>query len=75
VTRPGPNLMKLWQNYTRALMTVLPPETGESIKQTVLKHARAVAEAAGGVVGLGRISSAEAKILRTLEEAFQPARK
>jgi hypothetical protein len=69
---PKPKLMVLWQNYTRALMAELPPEAGERIRQTVLKHARAVADAAGGFLGIGRVSSQEEKILRTLEAAFLP---
>jgi tellurite resistance protein len=68
--RPGPNLMKLWKNYTRALLAELTPEAGNRIKQTVLKHARAIAEAAGGFLGLGRISQKEEKMIRAVEEAF-----
>jgi hypothetical protein len=68
--RPAPKLMKLWRDYTQALMRQLPPEIGEPLKQTVLGHARAVAEAAGGFLGLGRISHQEEKVLAALEEAF-----
>lgn len=70
--RPLPKLMKLWQNYTRALLAELPPEAGERIRQSVLEQARALAVAAGGFLGLARISSEEEKVLRALEEAFRP---
>ncbi len=70
-TRPKPDLMRLWQNYTRALIAELPPEVGERIKTTVLAHAHAVAEAAGGFLGFSRSSTQEKKILKTLEEAFE----
>jgi len=71
--RPEPKLMQLWRDYTRALMAELTPEAGERIKATVLAHARAVADAAGGFLGINRVSRPEEKILRELEEAFQPS--
>lgn len=67
---PEPRLMELWLNYTKALMQELPPEAGRGIKETVLGHARAAAEAAGGFLGFGRISAKEAAVLQTLESAF-----
>ncbi len=68
---PDPKLMKCWMDYTRALMSELTHEACESVRQTVLGHARAVAEAAGGFLGLGRVSHAEEKILRVLKEALE----
>lgn len=69
--RPEPKVMKLWKNYARALMSELTPEARELIRQTVLKHARAVANAAGGFLGFSRASSAEKKVLFALEEALK----
>jgi hypothetical protein len=69
--RPEPKLMQCWKAYTQALMSELTPEACEGIRRTVLGHARAVAEAAGGFLGLGRVSHAEEKMLRVLEEAFE----
>ena len=68
--RPDPKLMEIWKNYTRVLMGELTPEAGESVKGTVMQHARAVAEAAGGFLGFARLSSQEEKVLRGIEEAF-----
>jgi len=73
--RPEPKLMKLWKNYTQALMGELTPEAQKLIRQTVLEHARAVAEAAGGFLGFGRVSNEENAVLLTLEEAFRIERK
>ena len=70
-TPPEPRLMQIWTSYTRALMGQLPPEVRERLKQTILAHARSVAQAAGGFLGLGRTSSREDKVLRVLEHAFQ----
>jgi uncharacterized membrane protein YheB (UPF0754 family) len=68
--RPEPELMKLWTDYTRELMGQLTPDAQECIRGTVLEHARAVAAAAGGFLGLGQVSSEEEEVLRALEEAF-----
>jgi hypothetical protein len=73
--RPEPRMMKLWQNYTKALLAELPAEAGQNIKQTLLKQARSLAEAAGGFLGLARISNEEAEVLRSLEKAFRPRSK
>jgi hypothetical protein len=70
--RPQPKLMKLWQNYAKALVAELPPEAGERIRQNVLAQARTLAAAAGGFLGFARMSGEEEKVLRALEEAFRP---
>jgi tellurite resistance protein len=69
--RPEPELLKLWEDYTRAMMQDLGAEMGARVKETVLSHARAVAEAAGGFLGLGRVSKPEEKMLLALEKAFE----
>ena len=74
-TRPEPKIMKLWTSYAQALAAEMPPEICRSIKGTILSHARSVAQAAGGFLGLGRTSSAEDKVLRKLERAFHPPAK
>jgi hypothetical protein len=68
--RPGPKLMQCWKDYTRALMAHIKEEDRSSIRDTVLHHARAVAEAVGGFLGYGRISGSEQKVLRSLEKSF-----
>jgi hypothetical protein len=40
------------------------------LRETVIGQARAVAEAAGGFLGLGKVSPAEDEMLRRLERAF-----
>lgn len=69
--RPEPKLMKLWKDYTQELMGHLTPEAQGCIKQTVLEHARAVAEAGGGFLGFGRVSDEEQEVLSALEVAFK----
>ncbi len=70
--RPKPELLEAWKHYIAALCRQLTPEEVTQLKQDLLGRARKVAEAAGGILGFGnKISDAEAKVLRTLEEAFE----
>lgn len=69
--RPEPELMKLWTDYTQELMGQLTPDARECIQGTVLGHARAVAEAAGGFLGFGRVSKREEEVLSVLAAAFE----
>jgi hypothetical protein len=49
----------------------LDEDTGAQLKNSVMGRARAVAEAAGGILGLASISSAEKQKLDELEWAFE----
>jgi len=70
--RPKPELLNAWKHYIAALCRQLSPEETAQLKQDLLGRARAVAEAAGGILGYGnKISDVEQKVLKTLEEAFE----
>lgn len=71
--RPEPTLLLLWKDYTRALMADLDEDARDQMARTVLQHARTVAEAAGGFLGMKRTSAAEEATLDSLAEAFKPA--
>ncbi len=73
VAEPPPaNFLTLWAAYVRELRSTLSAEDFASLRTGVLHQARAVAEAAGGFLGIGRVSAEEAEVLRTLEAAFEP---
>ena len=69
--KPRPRLLEVWKHYVSALGEGLGDAPRAALKQTVLGHARAVAEAAGGLLGLGsRISKAEQAVLDDLEKSL-----
>lgn len=69
---PSPALMAAWKDYVGALVASLSPEARPAFRKELLDRARAVAEAAGGILGLVmRVSPAEENVLKELKQAFQ----
>lgn len=72
--RPAPEMMRHWNEYIRALAAELSPTQRKHLAQNVLGRARAVAEAAGGILGVGtRVSAEEESVLAELAKAFDGA--
>jgi hypothetical protein len=70
--QPEPALLEAWERYAEALAAALDAEQREELRDEVLRHAREVAAADGGVLRLGRrISGAERKMLERLGRAFE----
>ena len=70
-TPPDPVLLETWRGYIEELMTSLGERARTHLKSASIGRARAVAEAAGGFLGIGSISAAEKKKLEELEWAFE----
>ena len=69
--RPDPQLLDVWTSYIEELKGALSEAAMAAMKKTVMGRARAVAEAAGGFLGVASISAAEKKMLEELEWAFE----
>ena len=70
-TQPGPELVAAWRDYIRGLSEQLDAGPREALRHEIVGRARAVAEAAGGFLGLGnRVSAVEEKVLAELDSAF-----
>ena len=68
--RPPANLLATWTDYVRALGETMSAEDRRFFKGRVLDRARGVAEAAGGFLGIGKVSAHEQKVLDELASAF-----
>lgn len=69
--RPGPELLDTWKTYVRMLARALDKETVATLRGELMARARQVAEASGGLLGLGsKISSQELAKLDELEQSF-----
>jgi hypothetical protein len=69
-TRPSPELLEVWKGYIEALKPSLGDRAKAHLRDGTLGRARAIANAAGGFLGLATISAAEKKMLEELEQAF-----
>jgi len=68
---PAASMLDAWSSYTSALAAELSPTERNNLRDSVLGRARAVAEAAGGFLGLGnRVSKAEEELLQKLASVF-----
>lgn len=69
--KPSPEMMLAWKQYVSALCDKLDDEAVESLKHDLLDRAQAVAEATGGILGLGnRVTAEEKAVLDEMEAAF-----
>jgi tellurite resistance protein len=69
--RPRPQMAELWSEYIGAIVARLDESERVAMRDRMLGRARRVAEAAGGILGLGRkVSPEEETVLAQLARAF-----
>ena len=67
---PGDELVRAWKSFVAAASEGLGEAAAQSFRAEILGRARKVAQAAGGMLGVGSISAAEQQVLKDLESAF-----
>lgn len=70
---PGPELFEAWRAYIEAVLEPLVPGEREELRRGLVERARRVAEAAGGLLGVGAISGSERLVLARLDEVLRQA--
>jgi hypothetical protein len=68
--RPSHELFETWVEYAKSLAQSLDGESRENFQKTLVAQVRDVAEANGGLFGLGSISHNEKTIINRVEEAL-----
>lgn len=68
---PGDDLFDAWDSYIKALAAQLNDEQNRVLKNQIVGFAKMVATSAGGILGFGKVSSGEEKVLARIEAAFQ----
>lgn len=69
--QPSNELFGAWESYIKALAAQLNDEQNRLLKNQIVGFAKMVASAAGGILGFGKVSAAEEKVLGQIEGAFQ----
>jgi len=69
-TKPDAALFDAWTHYVLALREALKEDDMATLRDGILGLAHDVASAAGGILGIGAISSSEKAALKTLSDAF-----
>jgi hypothetical protein len=68
--RPGDELFVAWEAYIKSLASQLNDEQNRLLKNQIVGFAKMVAGAAGGILGFGKVSASEEKVLARIEAAF-----
>lgn len=68
--QPGDELFTAWEAYIKALSAQLNDEQNRLLKNQIVGFAKMVANAAGGILGIGKVSATEDKVLHRIEAAF-----
>ena len=63
-------IVDAWKRYVTTIWPSLTPKEREEVRQMGLERARAIAEAAGGFLGLSKISAQERAVLDELAEVL-----
>ena len=69
--KPDMQLLACWKDYIAALAATFDADAYAQVRDNLLQRARQVATSAGGILGLGSISSTEQNKLAELEAAFK----
>jgi hypothetical protein len=72
--KPSEDLLTAWTHYIEGLCENLTDEEKKLLKADIMGHAKAIAEASGGFLGMGigdTISKSEKEMLSKLESAFK----
>jgi hypothetical protein len=68
--QPDTELFDAWEAYIKALAAQLNDEQARLLKNQIVGFAKMVATSAGGILGFGKVSGSEEKVLARIESAF-----
>jgi len=69
--KPGPELMDAWKRYAHELHENLDPAAAQELKFRLIDRARGIAQAAGGIMGILKISKEELAVIDELKQGFE----
>lgn len=69
-SKPSEDLFTAWEAYIKTLTVQLNEEQNRLLKNQIVGFAKMVATSAGGILGFGKVSGTEEKVLARVEGAF-----
>lgn len=69
-TAPPADMISLWSDYAKAIISHLSASEAEQLRSAITSEIKAVANAAGGVLGWAAVSSGECKVMTAVENAL-----
>lgn len=69
--RPEPKLLAAWIHMVEGLCEHMSPAEVEALRAGLVERAQGIASASGGILGMGKVSGAEADMIRQIESAFR----
>jgi len=70
---PGDELFSAWEVFANTLVNKLPIADALTVQSSILEEVKAVAQAAGGLLGWNAISKGESVTMNRIEKALQRA--
>jgi hypothetical protein len=67
---PSEDLFTAWEAYIKALASQLNDEQNRLLRNQIVGFAKMVASSSGGILGFGKVSATEEKVLHRIEAAF-----
>ena len=69
--KPSAAMLDAWLHYVESLCKRLTPDEIKHFKDEIMLHTKTVALACGGILGIGKISAEENKLIEKLASAFK----
>jgi hypothetical protein len=70
-SRPDAQIVGAWKEYVAGLSRVMPADSMQALRDNLFRQLRAIASAAGGILGINRISATEQDTIDSLIRASQ----
>jgi tellurite resistance protein len=64
--KPSEDLIAAWESYTGLILSSLPANESQSLKRELLEEVQEVAQASGGMLGVGAVSKSEKQLLQRI---------
>jgi hypothetical protein len=68
--KPEGSLLDAWEAYMKALAGQLNDEQNRMLKSQIVGFAKIIAQSAGGILGIGKVSKGEEQAIARIEGAF-----